>query len=334
MKQHIMIDSKNIGGTSDAYLIAEIGLNHNNDIDLAKKTILAAKESGANAVKFQTYVTEKLLKRDNDAFDLFKNLELSKSQFEEIFDYCKDIGITFFSTPFSYESVDLLMDLNVPCFKIASMDLNYYDFIHYIAKTGKTVILSTGMANFGEIDKAVNTIRKTGNDNIVILHCISKYPPKANEMDMTMIKKLKTLYPEYQIGFSDHSDDNTMSIVARVLGATVFEKHFTLDKTLPGPDHVISSEPKDFIDLRNKLKAVNESLNPCSKIRLDSGIALYARRSLYAAKDLKKGEILTKDKINVVRPGGGIAPEYLPLFLGRELKKDLKASDKIDLSCI
>nr|HPO50460.1 N-acetylneuraminate synthase family protein [Spirochaetota bacterium] len=162
MKQQIIIDGKTINETSEPYLIAEIGLNHNNDIELAKKSVSAAKESGANAVKFQTYVTEKLLKRDSETFELFKNLELTKKHFEEIFDYCKDIGITFFSTPFSYESVDLLMEIGVPCFKIASMDLNYYDFIHYIAKTGKPVILSTGMANFGEIDKAVNTIRKTG----------------------------------------------------------------------------------------------------------------------------------------------------------------------------
>ena len=288
VKQQILIDGKNINESNEPYLVAEIGLNHNNDMELAKKTIFAAKESGANAVKFQSYISEKLLKKDSEAFDLFKSLELTKSQFEEIFDYCKDIGITFFSTPFSYDSVDMLSEMGVSCFKIASMDLNYYEFVHYIAKTGKTIILSTGMANFGEIDKAINTIRKTGNENIVILHCISKYPPKSTEMDMTMIKKLKTLYPEYQVGFSDHTNDNTMAIVARVFGATLFEKHFTLDKTLPGPDHSISLEPKELLDLRVKLKSVDESINPYSKVRFDSGIALYARRSLYASKDLKR----------------------------------------------
>ncbi|OHD23537.1 MAG: hypothetical protein A2086_15490 [Spirochaetes bacterium GWD1_27_9] len=333
MNKKVTIDGKIIGEKHSPYIIAEIGLNHNNDIDLTKNSILAAKKSGASAVKFQTYITEKLLNVDSPAFQLFKNLELSKEQFKIISDYCKDIEITFFSTPFCFESVDLLQELDVPCFKIASMDLNYYDLIHYIAKTGKPIILSTGMGTISEIDKAVSVIRKTGNEDIIILHCISKYPPLYSEMNMQMITKLISMYPDYPIGFSDHSKDSTMTLVARVLGASVFEKHFTLNKNLPGPDHQISCEPDDFIELKEKLQNVDDSLNPSTKDRLDAGIAIHARRSLYASKDLKKGQKLNKDDIAIVRPGGGVAPEYLPLFLERELIKDVKKCEKIDLSC-
>lgn len=332
MNKKITINEIKIG--EDPFLIAEIGLNHNNDINLTKKMIDAAKESGANAVKFQTYITEKLLQESSPAFSIFKNLELTQKDFKEISDYCKKVGIIFFSTPFSFESVDLLEELNVPCFKIASMDLNYYDFIRYIAKLKKPVILSTGMSEFHEIDRAVKTIEEVGNNKIIILHCISKYPPLYEEMNMGIIEKLKMLYPEYPIGFSDHSPDSTMAIVARTLGATVFEKHFTLDKKLAGPDHAISCDPKEFAELRRKLTDVDSSLSPVIGQRSDSVISYGARRSLFAAKNLKKGEVLTESMIDVVRPGDGLPPEYFYIFLGKELKKDLKKGDKLEFDSI
>jgi N-acetylneuraminate synthase/N,N'-diacetyllegionaminate synthase len=330
----IEIDGIKIGNNQKAYLIAEIGLNHNKDLNLTKKMILSAKENGADAVKFQTYFSNKLLLETSPVFSLFKNLELSKDDFIQIKKYCEEIGITFFSTPFCYESVDLLKELDVPCYKIASMDLNYYDFIKYIAQIGKPIILSTGMGRFSEIDRAVEVIEKTGNKNIIILHCVSKYPPLPGEMQLKIIEKLKNIYPLYPIGFSDHSPDNTMGIVARTLGACVFEKHFTLDKNLSGPDHQISCEPSDFLDLRNKINDVDDSLNDQSTDRLDFEIAKHARRSLFASKDIKKGEILDKDMIDIVRPGDGIAPEFLEVFIGKESKNDIKKGEKLKFSNI
>ncbi|HOJ65336.1 MAG TPA: N-acetylneuraminate synthase family protein [Spirochaetota bacterium] len=334
IKKDLYLDGRSININTKPYLIAEIGLNHNKDIELTKKMIKKAKESGADAVKFQVYETENLINEESDAFNIFKNLELTYEEIKTLKEYSDEIGITFFATPFSFKSVDLLEKLNVPFYKIASMDINYYEFIKYIAEKEKPIILSTGMSSLGEIEKAVNTIIKTGNENIAILHCISKYPPEYGDMNIRMITKLATLFSDYQIGFSDHTLDNSMAIVARTLGATIFEKHFTLDKNLEGPDHKISSTPEEFAHYRETLLNVDKSLNYISKERGDIFISQFARRSLFANCDIPKGTKITKEMIKIVRPGDGIAPEYLPLFIGKEVKKDIKKNQKIDISMI
>lgn len=333
MRKTVDITGKTIGDGCSPYLVAEIGLNHNHDINLTKKLLQSAKSSGAKAVKFQTYITEKLISKKENSFKLFKRLELSKEEFITISNFCHEIGITFFSTPLCIECIEWLERLNVPCYKIASSDLNYYDLISNAAKTGKPIILSTGMSSIGLIEKAVHTIEKCGNENIIILHTISKYPPSYKEMDLRMISKLRSLF-DYPIGFSDHSPDNTMSVIARVLGASFFEKHFTLDKNLEGPDHSLSLDPEGFKDLKKKLTATDEALIDHSMVRTDISMSHGARRSLYASKDLKKGDIIDEEMIDVIRPSNGISPEYLPLLLERELKKDLKKGDPFDLSCI
>lgn len=334
LRKDLYLDGKVVNANNRPYLIAEIGLNHNKDIELTKKMIERAKYSGADSVKFQVYETENLINEDSDAFKIFKGLELNYEEIKILNDYSKDIGITFFATPFSFKSVDILEKINVPFYKVASMDINYYEFIKYIGETKKPIILSTGMSNIGEIEKAVNTIVKSGNENIAILHCVSKYPPDYSELNIRMITKLLTLFPEYQIGFSDHTLDNAMAIVARTLGATIFEKHFTLDKNLSGPDHKISTTPEEFENYRSVLINVDKSLNFILKERGDIHISQYARRSLFATKDIPKGTIITKDMIKVVRPGDGIAPEYLPIFIGKEAKKDIKKNQKIDITMI
>jgi len=331
MQDPIIIDGFSINEKSRPYIVAEIGLNHNNDLNLAKDLIKKAKESGANAVKFQTYITENLLLKKEPAFKIFKDLELSKDQFKIIAQYAKQIGVTFFSTPFCFKTVDWLEELNVPCYKIASMDSDYYDFIKYIAQTGKPVILSTGMSSFGIIEKAINTIEKTGNNKIIICHTISKYPPEYSDMDMNMINKIKNTF-NYPVGFSDHTQDNTMAVVARTFKAVLFEKHFTLDKNLEGPDHSISSTPSDLKDLMEKLKAVDESLIK-HKVREDMKIEKGARRGLYAAGNYKKGDIITREMIKVVRPKTNIPPELLDIFIGKKIIKDLYEDEPFDLSC-
>ena len=333
MRKTIHIDRKAIGENQKAYLVAEIGLNHNHDLNLAKKTILKAKESGADAVKFQTYITEKLLSKKHEAFSIFKKLELSKEEFKIISDYCREINITFFSSPFCIECIEWLENINVPCYKISSADINYYDLIRQAAKTSKPILLSTGMSDFALIEKAVSTILKTGNDKIIILHTISKYPAKYCDMDLQMINKLKTIF-NFPIGFSDHSSDNIMSIVARTLGASLFEKHFTLNKNMDGPDHRLSITPKELNNMREQLTAVDEGLSPRFFSRTDFDTTQEARRGLYAAKNLKKGTIITADMISIIRPTSSVSPEFLPLFLDKKLTRPLKKDDSFDLSCI
>ncbi len=323
-----------ISDTSSPFIIAEIGLNHNNDLNLAKEMILRAKEAGANAVKFQAFITEKLLVEQSEAFSMFKELELSEESLKEIADYCEEIDIIFFATPFSIESVDMLERLNVGCYKIASMDINYYQLIDYVAGKMKPVFLSTGGASIYEIDRAVKMIENQGNNKIVILHCVSKYPPAYSEMDMGMIKKLKALYPQYVIGFSDHTMDSTMSIVAKALGANVFEKHFTVSKELPGPDQSISANKEEFEKLIIDLENASASLEEPEE-RADLFVKNGGRRGLHAALDLEPGTLLNYKMIDLIRPyDNGVSTEYIDIFVGKKLRKAVKKGEQLTFDLI
>lgn len=332
MAKNIDIKNRTINKSGNAFIIAEIGLNHNNDWDLTKKMINSAKESGADAVKFQFFDTDKLMLPSEGAYSIFKGLELSKDFIKQCKNYADEIGIIFFASTFDRTSGDFLDSLNVPCYKIASMDLNNYRFIEHLAKKRKPIIISTGMSSIGEIEKAVHTIEKVGNTQIIIMHCISKYPPKYEDMNIKMIEKLQLLFPDYLIGLSDHTMDNTISIVARTLGASVFERHFTLSRDLEGPDHGISVIPEELKQLRSSLDAVDMSLKESNSVREDFHIAHAARRSLFASCDIAEGTVLTESMIKIVRPGTGIAPEFLPLFIGRKVTKGIKENHPIDMS--
>jgi sialic acid synthase SpsE len=331
-RKSINISGKIIGDDYPPFLIAEIGLNHNKDISLAKKIIKSAKESGADAVKFQTFITEQLISKKSKAFSLFKSLELSKNDFKEISYYCKKQKIIFFSTPFAVECVDWLEEINVPCYKIASSDLNYTDLLITVAKTKKPVILSTGISNFKTIKKAISVINKNGNDNIIIFHTISKYPPEYKDMNLRMIEYFRSKF-NYPIGFSDHTIDNTMSLIARALGASIFERHFTIDKKLKGPDHSISLEPGDFLDLKNKLKNIDEALVFNKDTRSDMIIEKGAKRGLFAKEDIKKGQKINKDLISIIRPVEGLTANDLSAILGKECKKDILKGESFDSTC-
>jgi N,N'-diacetyllegionaminate synthase len=333
MKNTITIGERAINANSEPYLIAEIGLNHNHDLKLARKMIKSARESGADAVKFQAYRTENLVRKSEGVFSLFKSLELSFEELKMCSDMAREEGITFFATAFCHETVDWLEQLDVPCYKIASMDITWLDLISRAARTGKPVILSTGASSLGEIERALGAVMKTGTSSPALLHCISKYPPAPGEMNLQMISRFRELFP-CPVGLSDHSPGSTMSVAATALGATIFEKHFTLDKNMDGPDHSISLDPSDFKRLRKDITEAHAAMQDMASERADISIATGGRRSLFTTSSLAKGTILEKKHIAVVRPGTGTAPEYLPLFIGRKTTKALKEGEPLTFDAV
>ncbi|MBP5448781.1 MAG: N-acetylneuraminate synthase family protein, partial [Spirochaetales bacterium] len=292
---------------TNSFILAEIGLNHNKDVSLACRMIDDAIKSGADGVKFQTYITEHLMTVDNPAYKIFKDLELSADEFRQIAQFCKSKNVPFISTPFCHETVELLAELDVPAFKIASSDITYLDLIGRIAEYGKPVILSTGMSDFREIDNAVETILRKNNNQIIIFHCISKYPPAEEDLCLNAIAVLKNRYSHFRIGFSDHTLNPTAAVAAHALGATFFEKHFTSDRSLPGPDQQISTNPAEMKIYTDAIHSADKMCRTLSAAdRADMTIAPFARRSLFAVNDIHSGSAIQPDDITALRPGNGI----------------------------
>ena len=316
--------------TQNSFILAEIGLNHNKDVSLACRMIDDAIKSGADGVKFQTYITEHLMTVDNPAYKIFKDLELSADDFRQIAQYCKSKNVPFISTPFCYETVELLAELDVPAFKVASSDITYLDLIGRIAEYGKPVILSTGMSDFREIDNAVETILRKNNNQIIILHCISKYPPAEEDLCLNAISVLKNRYSHFRIGFSDHTPNPTAAVAARALGATFFEKHFTSDKNLPGPDQQISTNPAEMKIYTDAIHSADKMCRTLSAAdRADMTIAPFARRSLFAVNDIKSGSTIQPDDITALRPGDGIPANEMGSIIGKTAARNIKAGAKL-----
>ena len=314
----------------DSFVLAEIGLNHNKDVQLACRMIDDAVKSGADGVKFQTYITEHLMTADNPAYKIFKDLELSADDYRTIVQHCQNIGTNFVSTPFCYETADLLAELGANAIKIASSDLTYLDLIAHAAAFGKPMILSTGMSDFREIDNAVETCLRANNANITILHCISKYPPNDEDLCMNVISVLRNRYPDYRIGFSDHTPNPTAAVYARALGATFFEKHFTSDKSLPGPDQAISTNPEEMRQYTESIHSADKMSRILSAAeRADLCIAPYARRSLFAVSDIHAGKIILPNDITALRPGDGIPANELETIIGKTAARNIKAGAKL-----
>ncbi len=257
----IKIGNKEIKNYGEPYIIAEIGANHNGDIELAKKLIDKAVECGADAVKFQSWTPTSLICKEeydkNQVYNdspkkhfgslkaMVEKYYLREEQHFELKEYCDKIGVDFCSTPFSKEEVDLLMKLNVPFIKVASMDINNLELLRYMAKQNKPIILSTGMSTLGEIEKAVEVIEEEGNNQIILLHCISIYPPAYEDINLNNILMLEKAF-NYPVGFSDHTIGTSIPLAAVALGSCIIEKHFTLDKDMPGWDHEISADPEEL----------------------------------------------------------------------------------------
>jgi len=333
------IELKNFG---KPFIIAEIGSNHNGDMNLAKEIIDAAKSCGVDAVKFQSFNDKSLICKSeyeantkyNDSpkkhfgslEEMVKKYYLREEQHYELKEYCDKIGIVFSSSPFSKEEVELLIKLDVPFLKIASMDINNFPLLRVMAATGKPLILSTGMATLAEIDQAVRIIEKEGNSKIVLLHCISIYPPEYKDIHLRNITMLQQTFP-YPVGFSDHSMGTHIPLAAVTLGSCVIEKHFTIDKEMPGWDHEISADPAEMSAIVAQSKMVNTALGSFNRIVSDAEEIkkLKFRRSLVAAHDLMAGQVIGSDDIISKRPGTGLSAELADLITGRKLKRAIES---------
>lgn len=321
----LQIDGKKIGVGFSPYVIAEGGLNHNGDVRIAKKMIEEAAKSGADAIKFQTYKTEEFLRKSSQYFDIFKKVELSFENFEELKDYSKNQGITFFSTPFDIESAEFLKKIDVPCFKIASSDLTNIPLIRHVAKSGKPVIISTGLAIMDEVREAVTCCLHEGNDNIALLHCVANYPTLPEETNLEAIRTMKSTF-SFSIGYSDNGESTLVDLVAASIGAEIIEKHFTLDKKMKGPDHSFSIDPEGLKILASQLKTINKMKGNGIKTPRESELKMRSaiRKSLTAKKKIKQGETLIPELISIKRPAEGIEPKYFQQIVGKKATKDIE----------
>tara|TARA_B100001540_G_scaffold298082_1_gene301323 strand:- start:7908 stop:8969 length:1062 start_codon:yes stop_codon:yes gene_type:complete len=337
--KNISIDGKFIGKDYPFYIIAEAGANHDGQIEKAYKLIDAAVESKVDAIKFQNYKASKLTTKTaqkywNDGnnaesqFDVFAKLDtISFDDWKKIFDYAKKKGITCFSTPFDLESVDFLETVNVPAYKIASADITHIPLIKKIASKKKPIFMSTGMASLSEIHDAITTITNEGNDEIILMHCITSYPTEPQDANLQMIRKLESEFPECVIGYSDHTLGTEIAALSLFYGSTCIEKHFTFDKNLDiSKDHRLSLTPNDFIELRKKVDLIEISRGSEIEnyIQVETDAVKYARRSIVSTKKISKGTIITPDLLDIKRPGTGIEPKFLDKIIGYSAISDIE----------
>jgi len=328
-------------------IIAEAGVNHNGSIDIAKKMIDAAAEARADLVKFQTFKAETLvIKSANKAvyqkestgtaesqFEMIKKLELDRNDHEELIKYCDDKDIQFLSTAFDRESIDLLTELNIPLYKIPSGDITNLPYMRHVGRMGKPVVMSTGMATLDEVRDAIGVLLKAGvkKDDLTILHCNTEYPTPMQDVNL---RAMLTMEDELgvAVGYSDHTLGIEISVAAVALGATVIEKHFTLDRTLPGPDHAASLEPEELkamvTAIRNIEKAMGDRVKKPSPSEMKN--MSIARRSIVAKKPISKGELFSEKNLTVKRPGKGVSPMEWDTYIGRSADKKYQMDDLID----
>ncbi len=324
----IKIGDKAVGEGEPTFIIAEAGINHDGKPEQAKDLIRKAAEIGADAIKFQIFTTEELASKQSSYHKLFKSLELGKDKWVELAGLSERLGLIFFASSFGKESADLSQELGMPVFKVASGDLTYLSFLEYLAKKDKPIILSTGMGTIAEVDEALNVIYGAGNKEVILLHCVSNYPADEKDTNLRAIETLKQVF-QVPVGLSDHTEGISIPAAAVALGAKVIEKHFTLDKNLPGPDHKCSLTPDQFKQMIKTIRAVELALGNAVKVpsKSEKEVRDAARRSIIAKVDIAEGSILREEMLKVVRPGTGIPPKYIGLIIGRKAKKDISAEE-------
>lgn len=322
----IQIGSRIIGAGQPCYIIAEGGLNHNGDPELAVQLIKKAAECGADAVKFQTYTPGELFPPDHPDYAKFKKCVFSRKIYQELQKTAQENAIDFFSTPFDEASADLLESLQVPVFKVGSGELTHLAFLQYLAAKGKPMILSTGMSTFPQIDSAVKTIKEAGNPPLALLHCISAYPCPAENVNLHIMEQLQKRYPA-PTGYSDHTTTDIAAVAAAALGACIIEKHFTLSHHLPGWDHFFSYDPEQFKHLVQSIRETGKVMGSTERCvqNPETPIEQIARRALYARSAIKAGQILCREDIVIRRPIGPMPADQIDLVLGKTAKIDIAA---------
>ena len=329
-------------------IIAEAGVNHNGDLKMAKKLITEAKKAGADVVKFQSFKANELVTKvaakaeyqkrytsENESqFQMLQKLELSDSDHQELYLECEKQGIEFLSTPFGNQSFDILKDIGIKRVKLSSGDLTNLPFIEYVAQHKLPIILSTGMAYIGEIEAALEVIQKAGTPKklITVLHCSTEYPTPMHEVNLRAMENIKTTF-NVKIGYSDHTEGIEIPIASVALGATIIEKHFTLDRNLAGPDHKASLEPDKLSEMIKAIRSIELALGDGIKRPTNSEIKnmAIARKSIVAIKNIKKGDKFSSKNIGVKRPGTGISPHRWNEIIGRTARQDFEIDDLIEI---
>jgi sialic acid synthase SpsE len=335
--KEVKIGSKYVGEDHPCYIVVEIGNNHNGELEIAKKLIVVAEECGADAIKFQkrdinSLMTKELRNQPYLKYDSFgptygehrEKLELSEEDWHRLFNFAKKLGMDFYATPFDFRSVDFLNELGIPCFKIASFDVTNLPLVDYICKKGKPVILSAGMCTLEELDEAMETIRRNGSD-VVLLHCISVYPFDNRLANLRMIPKLKERY-NVPVGYSGHEKSGfAVSLGARLIGACMIERHFTLDRTMRGPDHAASLEPKGLAELVKNVRKLEEALGDGEKgiLDIEMPIRMKMTKSIVSTRYIRAGEVIRKEDLTVKCPGTGLKPKCIGVLVGKTAKQDI-----------
>jgi N-acetylneuraminate synthase/N,N'-diacetyllegionaminate synthase len=337
--QNISIGNYAIGEYQPCFIIAEAGVNHNGSLDMAFQLVEKAKEIGADCIKFQTFKANKVITRtapkaeyqlkvtdrQESQYEMLKKLELSEADFSRIAEHCRSQGIQFLSTPYNREDAVLLQNLGVDAFKIASGQIVELSFLEFMASLQKPLILSSGMATLSEIDDALRTIRQAGNDKVVLLQCTTNYPSRNEEANIRAMVSLQQAFGVWT-GYSDHVPNNYAAYAAVALGARVIEKHFTLDRNLPGPDHSASLDATQFEEFIRGIRLTEQALGSPVKIPTEAEVknATGMRRSITANCRIPAGTVITEDMLEYKRPATGLPPKMLPLILGREAAVDIE----------
>ena len=342
--KEIKIENKIIGGNNPCYTIAEAGANHESQLEKAFKLIDSAVKAKSDSIKFQTYTAEKLVTRnapkywndgvkDETQFDVFSKLDsLKKADWIEILKYAEREKITCFSTPFDEESVDLLYSLGVPAFKIASADITHIPLIKKVASKKIPIFISTGMASNDEITEAVNVILDKGNQDIIIMHCMTSYPTHPEDANLEMISNLGNKFPDCVIGYSDHTIGTDIPVFSTYYGAKCIEKHFTFDtKLTTSRDHRLSLDQEGFREMVNKLRLSElvKGSGERKNFEVESEAVKYARRSIVSAKKIPKGTTITKEMLDIKRPATGISPKNLEFVIGKKTLNDIDEDTSI-----
>lgn len=341
----IKIGNRFVGGSEPCFIVVEIGINHNGDVGRARKMVDAAVECGADAVKFQCFKAKDFvsdptvtytyqsqgMKITEIQLEMFKRYEFDEQQWREIFDYCRMRNVVCFATPQNPSDLDFLLGIiDLPVIKVGSDDLTNLGLLENYAARKKPVIISAGAAFISEIEDAVNTIRGAGNNDLAVLHCVSCYPAEAEEVNL---RKMLTISQAFDVvtGYSDHAIGITAATAAVALGAKIIEKHFTLDKNLPGPDHWFSADPKELAEMVRSIQYIEKALGSyvVKPTAREIQTRRTIRRSIVAARDIAQGQVVTEELLSFKRPGTGLCPKYMKYIIGKKTKLNIKKDELV-----